>query len=580
MDRITEALLAGFSKEHSLEHLPEDKRFEHLTAFAMIRRHYNRSFSTADVVLGGGGDTGVDSIAIIVNNRLVTDADTVHELAEQNDYIEPTFIFVQAERSSSFDGQKIGNISFGIVDFFSKSPKIPRSVEVSNLSAITDVIIGEYAAILKPPRCHVYYVTTGQWVNDPHLVARRDAAIQDIKNLSIFENPDIFCMGATELHGAYRRTKSPISRTFLFDRRVEIPATAGVTQAAIGFLPFAEFEKLLLDESGTEMLTSIFEDNIRDWQGYKTVNSGIRETLLSEAKSNFVLMNNGITIITRNLNRVGDIFTISDYQIVNGCQTSNVLFEQRKNIDNSVTIPVRLIHTSEENIKELITTATNSQTEIKPEQFASSKNFARGLEQFFLTFPDDRKLYYERRDGQYDRGSEPKIRIIDIATVLRSFAAIWMEIPHTATKNYKSIREEIGEKVFADGHKYVAYYYAAYAYFLLEGHFRAKTIDPKYKSARFHILMTVNLMLDSTYPQRPNSKDLETRSNKALEALWDTEKADALFAGAVAIIDEVTEGNLDRDHVRTEAITHAIITRFRAQVSRAPADAAAKAAPS
>src|SRR5690606_5781710 len=116
-----------------------------------------------------------------------------------------------------------------------------------------------------------------------------------------------------------------------------------------------EFNKLLEDDSGAEMLTSIFEDNIRDWQGYKAVNSEIRDTLLSSNKSKFVLMNNGITIITRGLNRVGDVFTLTDYQIVNGCQSSNVLFEQRREIDESVQVPLRLIHTEDDSIKELIT---------------------------------------------------------------------------------------------------------------------------------------------------------------------------------------------------------------------------------
>ena len=183
-------------------------------------------------------------------------------------------------------------------------------------------------------------------------------------------------------------------------------------------MPASEFKKLIVDEGGSEILTSIFEDNVRDWQGWKTVNSGIRETLQSDRRSKFVLMNNGVTIITRNLTRVGDKFTISD-QIVNGCQSSNVLFEQRE-IGDDVMVPLRLIHTLDDTIKELITTATNSQTDIKPEQFSSRRNFARGLEQFFATFPEEQRLYYERRDGQHDRGSEPKVRVIDIATVLEA----------------------------------------------------------------------------------------------------------------------------------------------------------------
>ena len=115
VDRVTDSLLAGFSVENGIEELDEAKRFEHLAAFSVIRRHFSRAFSTSDVVLGGGADTGVDALAIILNNVLVTDVDGVREVASHNDYLEPVFIFVQAERSASFDGAKIGTFGFGVV---------------------------------------------------------------------------------------------------------------------------------------------------------------------------------------------------------------------------------------------------------------------------------------------------------------------------------------------------------------------------------------------------------------------------------------------------------------------------------
>jgi hypothetical protein len=571
VDRITESLLTQFSEENGLEKLSEDKRFEHLAAFSMLRRHYSRSFSTDDIVIGQGADTGIDAIAIIVNNVLVTDVDTLEELVEQNDYVDPTFVFVQAETSAGFTTAKIGQFSYGVVDFFAKTPKLPRCPEIVALAEIMDLIVGKYAAKLRPPKCYMYYVTTGIWTNDANLVARRNSAIDDVKALAIFKSPDFICVGATELHQAYRLTKSPITRTFLFDRRVEIPATEGVIQAVIGYLPFSEFKKLLVDDSGSEMLTSIFEDNVRDWQGWKTVNTGIMNTLQSENKSKFVLMNNGITIITSDLNRVGDTFTISNYQIVNGCQSSNVLFDQDQNgaLDDSVTVPVRLIHTLDNGIKELITTATNSQTDIKPEQFASGKNFARGLEDFFATFADDFRLYYERRDGQYDRGSEQKARIIDAPTVIRSYASMFMEIPHTATRRYSAIRDQIGDQIFADGHKYAAYYYAAWAWYMLDTFFRNRSLDSKYKSARYHILMTVHLVIDSRPRPQPNSHEMERRAEAAIAVLHDYDKAGAVFAEALKIIDEVTGEKFERDHVRTEAITNAILLKFR---PKAPAE--------
>jgi len=43
MDRITTSILEAFSKENKLETLKEDERFEHLTAYLTIRRHFSRA---------------------------------------------------------------------------------------------------------------------------------------------------------------------------------------------------------------------------------------------------------------------------------------------------------------------------------------------------------------------------------------------------------------------------------------------------------------------------------------------------------------------------------------------------------
>ena len=75
MDIITQSLLADFLKANQTEHLPEDKQFEHFIAFITLRRHHTRTFDTTDIVIGNGGNTGADFIAIIVNGALVTDVD-------------------------------------------------------------------------------------------------------------------------------------------------------------------------------------------------------------------------------------------------------------------------------------------------------------------------------------------------------------------------------------------------------------------------------------------------------------------------------------------------------------------------
>src|ERR1019366_5297850 len=166
MDRITTQLLDTFSKENGLEAFEENTRFEHLTSYLALRRHYSRALDTKDVVVGEGGDTGVDAIAIIVNGALITDVDQVQEMLDQNGYLEASFIFVQAERSASFDGAKIGTIGNGVIDFFSEHPKMDRNQAVKDAAAIMTAIYKCGPSFRKRPACRVYYVTTGAWNED------------------------------------------------------------------------------------------------------------------------------------------------------------------------------------------------------------------------------------------------------------------------------------------------------------------------------------------------------------------------------------------------------------------------------
>jgi hypothetical protein len=70
MDIITTSLLKEFSEEYGLESLPEDKRFEHFSAFITVRGQYSETFAPEAIVVGSGGDLGIDAIAIVANGLL------------------------------------------------------------------------------------------------------------------------------------------------------------------------------------------------------------------------------------------------------------------------------------------------------------------------------------------------------------------------------------------------------------------------------------------------------------------------------------------------------------------------------
>lgn len=140
MDRITQSLLNEFSEESGLSCLREETQFEHFACYLNMGRHLSESFDTADVVVGSGSDTGIDGIAVIVNGTLVTDSELVAELEQVNGFLDVTFVFVQAERSSGFETGKIGQFGFGVQDFFSDAPRLPRNESVRNAAEIMTTI--------------------------------------------------------------------------------------------------------------------------------------------------------------------------------------------------------------------------------------------------------------------------------------------------------------------------------------------------------------------------------------------------------------------------------------------------------
>jgi hypothetical protein len=565
MDRITTSLVETFSKANGLTGLKEDARFEHLTAYLAIRRHYSRSFDTKDVVVGKGGDTGLDAIAIIVNGLLITDVDEVQEMLDQNGFLEATFIFVQAERSASFDGAKIGTVGNGVNDFFSENPKMDRNQDIKDAAEIMAAVYDRSPQFRKRPSCRIYYVTTGSWSDDKNLIGRRDTAIADVKALEMFEDVDFRCLGADDIHRLYQANKNAISKTFVFENKVEAPKIPGVELSFLGYVPAKHFVPLISDDAGDNILGSIFYDNVRDWQDYNIVNSAMRDTIASDKKARFVLMNNGVTIIAKNLKQAGSNFTIEDFQIVNGCQTSNVIFDQRKVLDDTMMIPLRLIWTKDEDVIEAVVFATNQQTELKPEQLYARTEFAKTLEKYFDTFPEADRLYYERRDGQYDRLAVERGRIVTTQSSIKTFAAIFLNEPHTSAKSYKTLRAEVGTEIYVKGHRLEPYYLAALAAYKLELQYRAQKISAQYKPARYHLLLAARLLMDPKPLPQMNSKDMEKRCNAMIATLLDQAKVDDLFAKAKKAIDDVSGGDLTRDNIRTIATTERIIKLLRAK---------------
>lgn len=536
MDRITKSLVEDFLNQNDLISENQSIDFEKFCNYTLISNEYNNSFDIDDIMTGK--NQGIDGIGIIVNGKLVTSPDEVDDIFDLNKFIEAKFIFIQAKTSNNFEGSDILNFIFTVKDFFSENPRLGKTSEVNNFLEITKKIFDKSPYMTKgKPLCKLFYVTTGSWVGDTSLTTIINTSVDELKKTNLFKDIYFEPTDANRIQSLYTKTKESVSTTFTFKDKVTLPDIKDVEEAYLGLLPFEEFLKIVSETS--DILKNIFYDNVRDYLGDNLVNLDITKTLTDGQFEIFGLLNNGITIVAESLEPVGNKFTIRNYQIVNGCQTSHVLFHNKDIPDiQKINIPLKLIVTQNEEIKNKITIATNRQTEIKAEQLEAFSNFQKKLEQYYNATTGEGKLYYERRTNQYNSDSSvKKTRVITIPNQIKVFSAMFLDLPHLVSGYYGKLAKNLGEKIFKSDHKFSPYYSSGLASYILELSFRNGNIDKKYKKARYHILMLIRrVMNDEELPQF-NSQKMDVYCEKINTILLDPEKIQDIFNDSIKIID-------------------------------------------
>jgi len=542
MDRITESLITELLANLEIESEGDSKDFEKLSNYTVISNEYNKTFDIDSLTVGDGNDTGIDGIAIIVNGQLVESTDEVDDLLEKNNSLDVEYLFVQSKTSPSFDNSDINTFLFGVLDFFATKPKLVRNDDIKRFAEVSNYIIQKAPRFKENPSLKLFYITTGKWLNDTNLLGVIENGTNNIEQTNLFEKVIFHPFGAREIATAYRKTKESISTTINFNNRITLPKINGVSQAYIGLLPYSEFLKIVSDSD--DNLLNVFEDNVRDFQGDNNdVNGGIATTLNNEDSEIFSVLNNGVTIVASTISPTGDQFTIFDYQIVNGCQTSNVLYNHRNGLNiNKVNIPIKLIATTDDDVKTRITLATNNQTPIKKEQLAALTQFQRSLEQYYNSYTGDARIYYERRAKQYNSdNSVLKSKVITVPYQIKSFAAMFLNEPHNVTSFFGTIVKRLNEgkaQIFNNDHAYSPYYTSAFSYYKLESFFRKGLIDSSYKKVRFHILMLFRILIEKDNPPFFNSiKKMDKYCEELLSVLNDENKSLKVFKKCTDIIE-------------------------------------------
>ena len=258
--------------------------------------------------------------------------DTLHRLDVQ-------FVFVQAKTSPKFDSASIGSFISGVRQFFGNDPP-HANAQICALHQLKEYIFNRSIDMDRVPVCRLYYVTTGNWQNDAAVRTRIEQGCADLKATDLFSDITFAPMDAEGLKTLYRELNQKITRQIQFEKHTILPVIASVQEAYIGIVPCREYLNLICDEDGN-LNRRLFYDNVRDFQGHNAVNQEIESTIRDASLSDrFALLNNGVTIVARDANKIGAAFTLRNYQIVNGCQTSHILHLNKERLTDGVYLPL------------------------------------------------------------------------------------------------------------------------------------------------------------------------------------------------------------------------------------------------
>ena len=251
--------------------------------------------------------------------------------------------------------------------------------------------------------------------------------------------------------------------------------------------------------------------------------------------------------MARDLGVTGNRFTLRDFQIVNGCQTSHILHRHRKLLGD-VFVPFRLIVADDDEVTNSITRATNKQSQVTAENLLALAEVQKRIEAYFNSFDSDdpHRIYYERRSKQWSATQVRRTwRVITLRNLMQSFASLYLRLPHTAARYYGDLRQRTGTEVFADSHHAAYYYSAAYAFCKLDHFFRNAAIDRDLKPVRYHLLSGVRVL----HTGSPTPEKIESTEKKAEEAcggfnrlLWDDAKYLEYVAMCVEVLRKLADG--------------------------------------
>lgn len=435
---ILNGCIEQFKRDNEL--LTVDSETFELFAISQVTKSRDLSFEDIEKsIVDGGNDGGIDSVLVIVDDFVPESIEDLEEVKFTRKS-EVEIIISQCKKENSFKESTLDKLITSIPELFSLEKSEDALLVRFNPDLVDKAVIAREAW----KKCTIAggqlritfnYCAYSEVVE---INSTFKAKIDQLENLAAkqfigskikYEN-----YSSEELLRLYQSIKNERLSLIFKDNPLSTSfKTYGI--GYVGTVKLANYKSFITDEDGT-IRESLFESNIRHFQGAVDVNEKIRKTIETEKDEDFWWLNNGVTLIADNPSLVGTTLSIDNVQIVNGLQTSYSIFLYHSGTesDNRSVLVKVIINENKATIDHIIA-STNSQNPVSPSLLRATDDIQRDIELFFL----NQGYYYDRRKNYYKNQGKPASKIFGIQTNAQAVEAILFDNPHNSRSKPTSL---------------------------------------------------------------------------------------------------------------------------------------------
>lgn len=555
------------SRDETLSVLSDTEHETYFTAKQYLRNFNASHDDLLSGIVDGAQDGGIDAVYMFVNGFCIRD-DTPLTGLGRNAQLD--LFILQVKNSKGFGEAALDKLVVNLprlLRFGRDEEQLAKTLNPKVIE-ITRRFLAAYRALDMPSlRIYVGFAALKSEHLHPNTVEKSVLVTDTLSESFASCVPVVDFLDASTLSDMARE-KPSVTRTIAL---AENPISTDTAGGYIGVVRLDEYERFITDESGN-LDASLFEANVRDYEGETTVNKSIQATLEKQDEDvDFWWLNNGVTIVAARVQPANKLLELESPQIVNGLQTSHEIYKRSRGVAASTekrSVLVKIIQAKDDKVRDRIIRATNSQTSLSLSSLRATDKVQRQVEEYLLKHG----LYYERRKNLYSNKGIRIENLVSIDQMGQALLSCLVQMPHIARGQVSRVFEDdIYDLLFASTHPIDAYLAAIRIERECEDFLRSdSTTRSQVEDFCFHLTMLATIAV--TRRNRPNAADIASASYGSLEtvlpellqivreefAIGARRRRESLF-DRVAKDPDVTEGLLRRARIYLQSTSKIIV---------------------